>query len=35
MTIDSKKDESLDFEEYLCAVALFRLGQMEHKSKCM
>lgn len=29
--MDSKKDNVLDFEEYLCAVALFRAGSTEEK----
>ena len=31
MTIDTKKDNVIDFEEYVCAVALFRIGNTEEK----
>lgn len=32
--IDTKKDGILDFEEYTCAVALFRTGNTEDKLRC-
>lgn len=31
---DTKKDGVIDFEEYLCAIALFRLGSADEKIKC-
>ena len=31
ITIDTKKDNVIDFEEYVCAVALFRIGSTEEK----
>ena len=33
--IDSKKDNVIDFEEYVCAVALFRLGSTEEKIRIL
>lgn len=30
---DTKKDGVIDFEEYLCAIALFRLGTADEKIK--
>ena len=33
--IDTKRDGVLDFEEYLCAVALFRVGSTEEKIKLL
>jgi Ca2+-binding EF-hand superfamily protein len=34
LVIDTKKDDVIDFEEFLCAVAVFRLGTTEDKIKC-
>jgi hypothetical protein len=31
--MDSKRDQVIDFEEYVCAVALFRAGSTEDKIK--
>lgn len=31
---NTKRSGFLDFEEYLCAVAVFRLGTIEDKIKC-
>ena len=31
--MDSKRDQVIDFEEYVCAVALFRIGSTEAKIK--
>ena len=31
--MDSKKNQVIDFEEYVCAVALFRAGSTEDKIK--
>ena len=31
ITIDTKKDNVIDFEEYVCAVALFQIGSTEEK----
>lgn len=33
--IDTKKDGVIDFEEYLCAVAVFRSNVVDEKAKCM
>ena len=33
--IDTKKDSFLDFEEYLCALALFRFGTFEEKMRLL
>jgi hypothetical protein len=30
-TVDLKKDNLIDFEEYVCAVALFRVGTTDDK----
>ena len=34
LLFDTKKDGAIDFDEYLCAVALFRAGTVEDKIKC-
>eukprot|EP01041_Mallomonas_annulata_P008206 gene8206-16877_t len=34
-TIDTKKDNVLDFEEYVCAMGLFRFGSLEDKSRLL
>ena len=34
LVIDTKKDDVVDFEEFLCAVAVFLLGSTEDKIKC-
>ena len=31
--MDAKRDNVIDFEEYVCAVALFRIGSTEEKIK--
>lgn len=31
--MDAKRDSVIDFEEYVCAVALFRIGSTEEKIK--
>lgn len=33
-TFDTKRDGSIDFEEYLCGVTVFRTGTIEDKLKC-
>jgi Ca2+-binding EF-hand superfamily protein len=33
--IDGKKDNVIDFEEYVCAVALFRIGTTEEKIRVL
>jgi Ca2+-binding EF-hand superfamily protein len=33
--VDSKKDALIDFEEYLCALALFRFGTVDEKMKLL
>jgi len=34
-TFDTKRDGSIDFEEYLCGVTVFRSGSVDDKLKCM
>ena len=31
--MDFKRDQVIDYEEYVCAVALFRIGSTEDKIK--
>lgn len=33
-TFDTKRDGSIDFEEYLCGVTVFRSGSVDDKLKC-
>jgi hypothetical protein len=34
LALDIKKDGVIDFEEYLCAVTVFRSGTLDDKAKC-